>query len=147
MKQLIVIPLLINLFLFIYGTVLGVDPSLITLSAPGGYVFRIQLNYSIIGFSTGAVVCGLAFISFQVLGSGLGATGVAMINNVVIHSLAWVILSTVSFGLLWSIPTFGIFAYAVMSIFYAFGVFLSTANVVGGEGAGDGKEEKGASGD
>lgn len=126
--------LLINLLMFVIGTVMGINPNLVTISNPGGYVFQLQLGYSVLGASLGGVVIAIAFIGVKVLGSGLSDTSVAMINNIIIHSLAWAILSSVTYAFLWQIPTLGIIIYAGLSILYAFAVFIGASGVGVGEG-------------
>ena len=134
MREITIPALLINLLMFIIGVVMGINPNLVTVSNPGGYVFQLQLGYSILGASLGGVVIGIAFIGVKVLGSGLSDTSVAMINTIIIHGVAWAILSGVTYAFLWQIPTLGIIIYAGLSIFYAFGVFIGASQIGSGDG-------------
>jgi len=134
MRELIVPPLMINLFMFIIGTVMGINPELVTLSIAGGFVFQLQLSYSIIGTTLAAVIIAAAFIGVKVLGSGFSDTSVAMFNLIIVYALTWAILSSVTYAFLWQIPVFGILIYATLSILYAFGVFLQASQIGGGDG-------------
>lgn len=146
MKSLIQAPLFINLIYFIIGILFGINPGMfsygIVVSSPGGYVFQIQI--SILVFSLMTVVIGLSFIGIRILGSGLGDTSVSIINRAVVYFLLWAVFSTVSFGFLSSIPTFGYIIYGALSIFYAVGVFNEMATIGGGDspaqGTGGGSE-------
>ena len=141
MRELIIPPLIINLLMFVVGLVLGIDPTLvgnrIIVSAPGGYVFQLQL--SLIIFSLIAVGIGVSFVGVRVLGSGLSDSSVSIINRCVVYFITWAILSTMSFSFLSTIPTFGYIIYGTMTLLYAFGVFLGIGEI-GGGGSASGKE-------
>jgi len=138
MKELIVPPLIINIFTFIIGIVMGLNPGLVVASTPGGFVF--QLNTGIILFTVISIPILLAFTGFMVLGSGLGGTSVSIIVRCVISFVTWAILSTVTYSFLILIPTFGILIYGALTICYAIGVFLSIGDIVTSEGGGIEKE-------
>lgn len=135
MEDIVKPPLIINMLMFVMGAIMGINPYLVTVSVPGGYVFNIQLGYSAIGATLGAVIIAGAFIGVKVLGSGLSDTSVAMINHVIVYALSWAILSSSTYAFLWQIPTFGIIIYAGLSLWYAFGVFLGAAKIGSGDGA------------
>jgi len=133
LKELIKPCLFINLFIFIVGTMLGLDYRLMVISMPGGYVYQINTNFII--FSVLAAVIALSFIGVKVLGSGLSDTTVSIINRCVIYFMTWAILSTMSLSFLQLIPTFGNIIYMALTFVYAFGVFYSCAEI-GGVGGG-----------
>jgi len=132
-----------NLFMFIIGTVLGLDYRLVIVSTPGGYVF--QINTNIIIFSVLTLIIGLSFIGIKVLGSGLSDTTVTIINRCVIYFVTWSILSTMSLSFLQLIPTFGNIIYMTLTFLYAFGVFYSCAEIGGVGGGSTSHEAKGGS--
>lgn len=132
MKELIVPSLMVNLLMFIIGIVLGVNPALITVSTPGGYVF--QVAGSAIIFSLIAVVISVgSLVGIRVLGSGISDTSVNVIIRCVVYFVTWSILSAVTYSFLTLLPfPFGEMIYATLTLLFAFGVFLSIGSIGGG---------------
>lgn len=132
MKQLIVPPLLINLIMFIVGTVYGINPNLIAneviISSPGGYVFQIQMSAIIFGVIS-AVIIVAGILGIRIVGSGIADASVSLIVRTTIYALTWSLLSIMTFGFLSLIPTFGYILYAIFSIMYGIGVLLQLAEV------------------
>lgn len=128
MKELIVPPLIVNLIMFIVGLVYGINPNFvtseITISNPGGYVFQFQISAIFFGL-TSAVIGVALVIGIRALGSGIADASGSMVLRVLIYSIIWTLLSTMTFGFLSLVPTFGLPLYSILSIMYAIGVMLS----------------------
>lgn len=128
MRELIVPPLIVNLIMFIVGLVYGINPNFVTseivISNPGGYVFQFTL--SAIFFGLISAIIGVALlIGIRALGSGIADASGSMVLRALIYSMVWTLLSTMTFGFLSLVPTFGLPLYSILSIMYAIGVMLS----------------------
>ena len=134
MKELIVPPLIINLMMFVVGIILGLNPTYLTVTVPGGLYFELQVSTLL--FTVISVSVGVAFAGFRLLGSGLSDSSISIINKCVAYFVTWLILSFVTFGFLMTIPQpFGSIIYSVLTLLYSFGVFLEVATIGGSSGS------------
>lgn len=141
MRELIIPPLIINLMMFIVGIILGLNPTYLTVTTPGGLYFELQMSSLI--FTVIATCVGVAFAGFRLLGSGLSDSSISIINKCVVYFITWIILSSITFGFLMTIPVpFGSLVYSVLTLLYTFGVYLEISTV-GGTGGMSGKSNSG----
>jgi len=137
MKELIAPPLIVNILMFIVGIVMGINPASVSVNAPGGLVYSLQVSSLVFGVI--AISIAVSFSGFRLLGSGLSDSSVSIINKCVVYFVIWTVLSTITFGFLSLIPApFGAIIYGTLTLLYSFGVFLEIASVGGGTGGGSG---------
>jgi len=69
-----------------------------------------------------AIIVIATVVGIQVLGSGLSDSSVRAITIVSTYSGLWIMLSILIDDLFWSIQTFGVLLYIILTIFYVIGV-------------------------
>lgn len=135
MDKLIVPTLIINLLSFIVSVVLGLNSGLISGSVSGGYSYQLQLALGAAALISVVILITVP-LGVRVLGSGFSDAGAMIIIRATVYSITWAVLSSGTWTLLHQIPYgFGDIIFAILSIAYAFGVFMSLGAVGGDRGS------------